>query len=486
MSASVPAVPPSHRIPLTQKIAYGVGMLGNQMFPAILAVFMVVLVQGLGFPGLLLSLVGFLPRLLDAVTDPVMGFVTDNTKSRFGRRRPYIFIGAILTGIAYMLMWQLYPEKGVTYNFWYFLVFSFVFYIGLTIFATPYVAMGYEMSDDFHERTRLMAVSQWIGQLAWVIVPWSWVIIYNTNIFETPADGVRSLSIWVGFGCMLLALTPAIFCATQPVDESKLQKLSLSNLGANIGSLVRGFKQSLALKPFRQICVATFLVFGAFNTIAGLSWFIIVHYMYAGDAGPDGAGIWPSWFGTASAICTCVLVIPIVTVMAQKLGKKTAFIISQSISMVGYLLFWFTFRPGNPYLMFLPLPLFAFGIGGLFTIMMSMTADICDLDELNTGERREGVFGAVYWWMVKFGFALSAVAYGWILDAAGFAGENNGESSTTILRLAYILVPIGGTLIAILVMLTYDLDESRARDIRKQLDDRKAANATTPTTATAH
>ena len=73
-------------------------------------------------------------------------------------------------------------------------------------------------------------------------------------------------------------------------------------------------------------------------------------------------------------------------------------------------MFWWGFSPENPWMMFIPLPFFAFGIGGLFTIMMSMTADICDLDELETGERREGTFGAIYWWMVKFGAAVAGGA----------------------------------------------------------------------------
>ncbi|MEM1330120.1 MAG: MFS transporter [Planctomycetota bacterium] len=466
-------------VPLSQKVAFGVGMLANQLFPAALGVFMVVLVQGLGFSPLMWGILFFLPRLSDALTDPVMGFVTDNTRSRWGRRRPYVLIGAIIAGLAYIFMWQLYPESGVTFNFWYFLGFAFVFYLGLTIFATPYVAMGYEMSTDFHERTRLMAVSQWIGQLAWVIVPWFWVILYNPEVYEDPAEGVRNLSIWVGLGCMALAIVPAVFCRTQPVDPGTLDDLSAKNLRNNVGSLARGFGQTLALRPFRQICIATFLVFNAFQTVAGLSWFIIVHYMNGGDAGPEGAAWWPSWFGTASALTTCFLVIPIVTLMSRRLGKRNAFIVSQAISILGYVGFWWGFDPANPYLMFLPLPLFAFGIGGLFTIMMSMTADICDLDELNTGERREGVFGAVYWWMVKFGFAIAGLGGGLILDAVGF-GDNGGEPNLTLLRLAYIAVPVIGTLVAIAVMWTYDLDEQRASEIRRELADRRGETVGTP------
>lgn len=92
------------RVPMMQKVAYGAGMLGNQMFPAALGIFMVVLVQGLGFPPLLWGLLFFLPRLLDAITDPLMGFISDNTKSKYGRRKPYIVLGAVITGLSYIAM----------------------------------------------------------------------------------------------------------------------------------------------------------------------------------------------------------------------------------------------------------------------------------------------------------------------------------------------------------------------------------------------
>ena len=114
---------PEDRIPLGQKIAYGVGMLGNQMFFAALGVFMVVLVKGLGFPPLLWGILFFVPRVLDAVTDPIMGFITDNTRSRWGRRRPYIFVGAIVTGLTYIAMWQLYEHNSLTFIFTDFLAF---------------------------------------------------------------------------------------------------------------------------------------------------------------------------------------------------------------------------------------------------------------------------------------------------------------------------------------------------------------------------
>ena len=205
-------------IPMGQR-CFGLGMLANQMFPAALGIFMVILVQGLGMSPILWGLIFFLPKLVDAITDPLMGYISDRTESRWGKRRPYIFIGAIVAGISYMAMWQLSAENSQMYNFWYFLGWSVVFFIGMTIFSVPYVAMGYEMSKDYHERTRLMAVAQWIGQWAWVIAPWFWVILYDPDWFSSSAEGARTVSIYVGLACMALAMVPAIFCRSAASDE---------------------------------------------------------------------------------------------------------------------------------------------------------------------------------------------------------------------------------------------------------------------------
>ena len=106
----------SHKVPFGQKVAFGLGMLANQMFPAALGIFMVVLVQDMGFPGWMWGVLFFLPRVFDSVTDPIMGFISDNTRSTWGRRKQYVFIGAIVMGISFVAMWQLYRVDGISYN----------------------------------------------------------------------------------------------------------------------------------------------------------------------------------------------------------------------------------------------------------------------------------------------------------------------------------------------------------------------------------
>lgn len=464
---------PQDIVPIIQKVAFGSGHLANQLFPAALGVFMIILVLALKMDPFLAGLLAALPRLLDALTDPLMGYISDNTKSKWGRRKPYIFLGAVITGVTFVFMWQLYPENGQTYNFYFFLIMSIVFYIGYTIFATPLIGLGYEMTPDYNERTRLMGVSQFMGQVAWMIAPWFWFIIYNW--YETPEAGARNFAIWVGLLSMILGIMPALFC--KELKQKNLtgrSELSLKEMANNLKKLFLSIKQAFANKPFLRLCGATFLVFNGFQTIAQFAFFIIIFYMFGGDS--VAAGQWPAWFGTVSALATAFLVIPIITFISTKIGKKNAFIISTFISIVGYALKWYGFNPENPYMIFLPIPLMSFGIGGLFTLMMSMTADVCDLDELKNGmPRKEGTFGAVYWWMVKLGTAVALLTSGAVLNLVGF--DENATSQTvetlTQLRIADILIPVVAGLIAIVIMWKYDITEERSNEIRKELVKRR-------------
>lgn len=466
------------KVPMYKKVAFGVGMLANQMFPAALGVFMVVLVDGFGFPVWMVGILTFAPRLLDFVIDPIMGFITDNTKSKWGRRRHYVFIGSLILGISFLLMWQIHKDNGIAFNFFYFLFFKLCLYVGLTIFSIPFVAMGYEMSDDFHERTQIMAISQWIGQWAWVIVPWFWIIIYDKNWFVTPEAGARQLSIWVAIVCMLFAMVPAFFIkAASTLNETTFKSINIRNIKEIFKNLIHEFKEAFKIKDFRRLCFSTFFTFNAFNTVAQFTFFIIVYYLFNGDKG--NGGIWAAIFGSGGALVTTFIVIPVVVKMSKMIGKKKAFLLSQAISIFGYILLFFLFIPGKPYMFLIALPFFSFGIGGLFTTMMSMTADVCDVDELSYGQRREGIFGAIYWWVVKLGFAFAGLLSYLILAAIDFNGNLPAQSPETIfwLRFFFSVIPILGTLVAIYFMWNYGITEQKIIGIQKELAKRKAPKA---------
>ena len=464
-----------NKVPFGQKVAFGVGMLANQMFPAILGIFMVVLVEDLEFTGWLYGLIFFFPRIFDAITDPIMGYISDNTKSKYGRRRQYVLIGAIVMGIAYVFMWQLYKENTLQHNFWYFFSWSLLFYLGLTIFSVPYVAMGYEMSDDFHERTHIMAVAQWIGQWAWVIAPLFWIIMYDPEWFPSADVAARQLAVWVAIPCAICAMVPALFIKSKSTIDEDYESISFKNIGNSLKKIFyNSFIAAFKIKEFRKLCAATFLIFNAFNTVAALTFFVIVYKLFNGDAA--ASGIWVSLFGCLGALGTTFIVIPVVTKMSKIFGKKKAFMYSQGISIIGYILLWFLFIPGKPWMYIIALPFFSFGIGSLFTIMMSMTADVIDVDELNSGLRREGVFGAIYWWMVKVGFAIAGALSGVIISVVGFDADlatTDQQTAVDGLHAFFCFFPMVGTILAMLIMRNYSLNEERSEEIKVKLEKRK-------------
>ncbi|WP_341216837.1 MFS transporter [uncultured Wocania sp.] len=533
------------KVPFGQKMAFGSGHLVLNLLPGALAVFMFFLVTAFGMDPWLAGLLGGLPRIFDALTDPIMGFISDNTKSKWGRRRPYIFIGAVLSGVLFALLFQLSEDNSVMFNFWYFLLMSLLFLVGNTMYATPLVGLGYEMTTDYNERTRLMAFANTVGQIAWMLVPWFWVVIADPTVFPISEEvlrtigemgligdelqkitteklqgtGVRKLSLIVGLICIVLGILPALFC--KGLDAGKMEnrkEIGLKTLSSNFKELGQGIKEVFKNKPFMKLCGATFLVFNGFQMVASFSFFIIVFYIYNGDYGL--ASTWPAWFASLTAIVTAFMVIPIISRISDKWGKRKAFIISTVISIIGYCFKWWGFdnnlnaqfnqstigrelnnfvasvfdainpfldsigmswfsmdtSQGGPWLMFVPIPLMAFGLGGLFTLMMSMTADVCDLDELENGmPRKEGTFGAIYWWFVKLGQALALVLGGAILSLVGFDEDAVSQTAETMtrLRIADIVIPAVTAAIAVWIMWKYNLNETRSREIKVELVKRR-------------
>lgn len=129
-----------------------------------------------------------------------------------------------------------------------------------------------------------------------------------------------------------------------------------------------------------------------------------------------------------------------------------------------------------PLLLLLPAPLMAFGLGGLFTLMGSMIADVCDLDELETGERREGMFGSIYWWVVKLGMAAALAVGGFLLNATGFdvaLGGNQAEQTILLMRIFDMGVPVLTSALAIWAIMSYTLTEERAHEVREELERRR-------------
>lgn len=472
---------PEDRITLPHKLIYGFGAFVNNLLAAAIGGMVIVLNLGLGMNPALVGLLGALPRLTDALTDPLMGYISDNTHSRWGRRRPYIFVGAIASGVIFALLWQL-PEGGSeSFYFWYFLVGSFVFYLAYTVFATPWVALGYELTPDYHERTRLMGVQNFMGQLAYIVAPW-FLLIMQAQMFGGMVEGASHLAVAIGALVICIGILPAIFLRERfshpPETEEQIaareERVSMWSVVAyNMKQFLAGFVTTLKVAPFLKLCAATFLVFNGFMLISSFQFYVIIYYVFGGDTGLGAE--YAGWSGTLGAVSTFV-VIGIVTWMSTRLGKRKAFFVAIGISIVGYALKWYCYNPEYPLLLLLPAPLMAFGLGGLFTLMGSMIADVCDYDELNTRERREGMFGSIFWWVVKLGMALALAGGGFLLNATGFdvaLGGDQTERTIYLMRLCDVGVPIVTSLLAMWAVATFPITEARAHEIREQLEQRR-------------
>jgi GPH family glycoside/pentoside/hexuronide:cation symporter len=241
----------------------------------------------------------------------------------------------------------------------------------------------------------------------------------------------------------------------------------------NVFRFINGFLITLKVGPFLKLCAATFLVFNGFMLISSFQSYVIIYYVFGGDT--ELGGEYVGWSGSVGAVST-FLVIILVTWLSTRIGKRRSFYVAIGISMVGYALKWVCYNPEHPWLLLLPAPLMAFGLGALFTLMGSMIADVCDLDELETGERREGMFGSIYWWVVKLGMALALAGGGFLLNATGFDVELNGnqtERAVFLMRLFDVLIPLVSSGVAIWAVYSFPITEEKAHEIRMQLEQRR-------------
>jgi len=470
------------RIRFIHRLAYGAGAFVNNLLAAASGGMMIVLNLGLGMNPALVGWLGAIPRLTDAFTDPVMGYLSDGTRSRWGRRRPYIFVGAFVAGIIFALLWQLPQGRSETFYFVFFLVGSILFYMGYTVFATPWVALGYELTPDYHERTRLMGTQNFIGQLAYVVSPW-FLWIMNSGTFFRDAlgepdqvAGAAGLAVVVAVVAIGLGILPAIFLRErmQEVAVAELEAAGPSKgVGQKVSEFFRGFGVTLSNGPFLKLCLATFLVFNGFMLIASFQYYVIIYYVCGGDqtAGAKYAG----WAGTVGAVCTFGVVV-FVTWLSTKIGKRRAFFLAIGLSILGYALKWVCYNPSHPMLVVAPAPLLAFGLGGLFTLVPSMVADVVDTDELKTHERREGMFGSIFWWMVKLGMSAALLGGGYLLNATGFNVDlegNQTERTVLLLRLFDAGIPMLTSAIAIWAVARFPITEAKAYEVRQELERRR-------------
>lgn len=447
------------------KVAYGLGGLAeNTMHNAVNNMANPVFNVGLGVTPALLGVATFIFRLWDAITDPVMGVISDRFSSQFGRRRPFILLGAVFSAFFFMLIWWVPMALSEQGYFWWFLIVSLLFYTGFTIFGVPYLALGYELSSDYHERTRVMAYRTWFASVGGIGIQWLFWLTQR-SIFEDTVQGMRYVGIATGLLLLICALAPGLF-----IKEKILTPSEINNNRSSIKfrSLFAIFK----VKPFLYLFAALIAAVMGMFTVGILGFYINVYYVYGGDLKAASTVIGVS--GSFYHLC-CLASIPLVTWVSIRIGKKLALISFLGLALIGTTLKWEFYTPDSPYRQLFVMIFMAPGLSALWTLLSSMIADVTDYDELHGGTRREGSFGAIYNWTLKLGFAICFLVAGIVLEASGFdemLGGSQSDQTIFIMRFLYTVVPACGIGVAMILVAMYPLTEDKTTQIRRILDRR--------------
>lgn len=463
------ANPSEERLPRWKKLVYGLGGFAENFFHNALNIMATPFLNiGFGVSPAWVSTAMTVPRLLDAFLDPVMGGISDNFRSRFGRRRPFIFIGGFLTSFLFGALWWIPKGLGPTGTFWTFLGMLLLYYIVFTVFIVPYLALGFELTPSYNERTRLMGYKSFFSVLAGFAMNWLYWLTQR-DVFDGIVEGMR----WVGMGCGLLLMVataiPAILLREShqalPMEKGK---------GEKHAGLMRSLWESVSNRPFLLVlgtCVS--VIVGVLLTMQ-IGMYLNIYYVAGGDQKLASTiqGISGSCYQVTS-----LLAVPVVSWAGTRLGKRVALMTILSFGVAGSLSSWFLITPRHPYLQIVSLFFTAPAIAGLWIIAPSMIADVCDCDADRYGAHREGIFGATYGWFTKLSSSLAILTSGFVLVWTGFdvhLGVAQGAGTLSSMRFLNALVPAVFFALAIHIISRYPISEAKAAEIRQRLEGKAA------------
>ena len=466
------------RVPIKQKLAYGLGgpvdILAVWVFVSIAyQVFEMELQMSPFRVGVILLVL----RAWDGIADPVMGWISDNTRSRWGRRRPFIFIGAILAAITYPLIWWFPMDLPHDLLMIWVIGFGILFYTCFTIWAVPFQSLLMEMTPDYDERTRVTSIRGIFQGLTGLFNGFCWWLSLRPvfsmaneagELVPSAINGMRYISLGVALTILILGLLPAIFV------KERYYTSELVESQKRVGFL-KGLKTTLSCRPFLLLCVFTFLFLIGQNLYTSIGLYVGTHHVLGGDWGKSA---FLSGWGTVVYVVFNLFMIPVFAKVSERIGKNKCLSIASFFFLFSAVLTWYTYTPERPYLMLVNGAFLGISFAGLWTMLPTMQTDVVDYDELKTGARREGSFASVYSVILKLGFCAGYILFAPLLNMTGFDAALGGEpSSETLrhLRLGFVFIPLVTVALAIAVLRFFPIDRIRASEIRASLEARRGA-----------
>ncbi len=464
-SASTPYSAPRNKMWL-----WGVGTISDALMIQTFGLVLPIFNTGFGLDPVLLSWAVMLPRLLDGITDPLLGHLSDNIKTRWGRRKPFLLVTTILGAILMAGIWWANPAWPKSWQFAYLIVCATLYYMTWGTYSMTHYALGYELTDDYHERARVMAIRTLFLQMVVAVVGWTYWLAQRP-VFGGEIQGIR----WIGAGMAVFilaaGLVPVLFCK---------ERFALTNRKHE--PILKSIKQAVRLGVFRTYLAVRF--FSAFGLVVfnQLIFYVNTYFVCGGDKDLATKII---GIGTMLTVVLSMAVLPLVPRISRSIGKRKAVIVGCGIALLQACLMPLLYTPANPYLQLVAAALTAPLIAIAIVLRDAIVPDICDIDEVENGTRREALFTAVVSFVYKMEVSFCVVLVGYLLRFSAFDQTLKVQAPEVLTRLQWFTFTpnILFCALALLFAIRFPVTEAYMAEVRRKLDLRRSGLSTATSAA---
>lgn len=473
----------SEKLDFKTKLAYGAGDLGPAITANILAFFLLFFFTNVaGLNAALAGSILLIGKIWDAVNDPMVGMLSDRTQSRWGRRHSWMIWGAIPFGFFYFLQW-LVPSFGDTpaTNQWglftYYVIISILFNTAYTAVNLPYTALTPELTQDYDERTSLNSFRFFFsigGSIVSLILAQIIFAIVQTNDgVEGNNPNVLQYTI-LGAICAVISIASLYYSVWGTRRRVAIAEQQRQTNTESIPFLEQ-IRIALSNRPFLYVIGIYFCSWLAVQVTASIIPYYVVNWMGLSEA--EFIQVMLAVQGTA------LVMLFVWNRVSQRVGKKVTYFMGMGVWIIAQAGLFFL-QPGQVGLMYVLALLAGFGVSTAYLIPWSMVPDVIELDELQTGQRREGVFYAYMVLLQKLGLAVGLFLLGQGLERAGFvertAAQPNPiqpESALMAIRWAIAPLPTFCLIIGIVLAYFYPITREVHAEILLKLQERKRAES---------
>ena len=378
-STPSPTISPPEKLNLSTKLAFGAGDLGPAITANISVFFVLVFLTNVaGLPAGLAGSVLMVGKIWDAINDPIIGVLSDRTVHPWGRRYPWMVFGAVPFGILFFLQW-IVPSNNQWFLFWYYVIIGILFNTAYTAVNLPYTALTPELTSDYNERTSLNSF-----RFSFSISGSIFSLILAQIIFSFFPDSPYQKYLILGAVCAILSIFPLFWCFLG-TRKRVWAGHSVADNQDNSDSIpiAEQIKIAFSNRPFLLVIGIYLCSWLGVQLTASILPYFVVNWMQMPEA---------TFPQVAIAVQGTALVMLFVwSSISKRYGKKSVYFMGMGVWIIAQAGLFFL-QPGQVGLMYILAILAGCGVSTAYLVPWSMIPDVIDLDELNTGQRREGVF----------------------------------------------------------------------------------------------